>query len=281
MIRKSYTLQNKHKEDLLLDLRYDEGTREAPTIIIMHGFKGFKDWGFFPNLASRMTASGYATVCFNFTRNGIGSDLKNFTELDKFAENTYSHELADLETVLEAIKSGQIGNNIIDPEKLGIMGHSRGGAIAVLGVRDHQNDFQAMVTWSTISNLYRYSDDQIKHWESKGFIEIENSRTNQMMRLNKVFWDDLNKNKKRFDLIKAVKDIEIPSLFVHGVEDTSVSPSESEELHDNCNAYSKRLELIEGANHTFGIKHPFESDTTEYETACTLTEHWFDNNFMI
>ena len=281
MIRKSYTLQNKFNEDLLLDLRYDEGTREAPTIIIMHGFKGFKDWGFFPNLASRLTDSGYATICFNFTRNGIGNDLTNFTELDKFAENTYSHELADLETVLEAVKSGAIGKHIVDPERLGLMGHSRGGAIAIMAARDHHDDFKALVTWSSISNLYRYSNDQIKQWENNGFIEIENTRTNQKMRLNKVFWDDLNKNKKRFDLLKAVEDIEIPSLFVHGEEDTSVPPSESEELHDNCSAYSKRLELIEGANHTFGIKHPFDTETTEYETACTLTEHWFDNNLVM
>ncbi len=281
MIRKSYTLQNKSNEYLLLDLRYDEGTRDAPTIIIMHGFKGFKDWGFFPNLASRLTDSGYATICFNFTRNGIGSDLNVFTEFNKFADNTCSHELADMEIVLEAVKAGTIGKHIVDPERLGLVGHSRGGAIAILGAREHQDDFQALVTWSSISNLYRYSDDQIKQWQGKGFIEIQNSRTNQMMRINKVFWEDLNKNKKRFDLLKAVEDIEIPSLFVHGEEDTSVPPSESEELHENCSAYSKRLELIEGANHTFGIKHPYDSDTLEYETACTLTEHWFDNNLII
>ena len=158
MIRKSYTLQNKHNEDLLLDLRYDEGTRDAPTIIILHGFKGFKDWGFFPNLASRMTDSGYATVCFNFARNGIGNDLNNFTKLDKFAENTYSHELADMEIVLEAIKSGSIGKNIIDSEKLGLLGHSRGGAIAILTAREREEDFQALVTWASISNLFRYSE---------------------------------------------------------------------------------------------------------------------------
>lgn len=281
MIRKSYTLQNKFNEDLLLDLRYDEGTRDAPTIIIMHGFKGFKDWGFFPNLASRMIDSGYATVCFNFTRNGIGSDLKTFTELDKFAENTYSHELADMEIILEAIKSGSIGKNIIDPEKLGLLGHSRGGAIAIMTAREHEDEFQALVTWASISNLYRYSDGQIKQWEKKGYIEIENARTNQMMRINKTFLNDLKKNKKRFNLLKAAEDIEIPSLFVHGDQDTSVPHSESEELLENCSAYSKRLELIEGADHTFGIKHPFNSDTAEYETACTLTEHWFDNNLML
>ena len=81
--------------------------------------------------------------------------------------------------------------------------------------------------------------------------------------------------------LKAAEGIEIPSLFIHGDQDTSVPHSESEALVEKCNAYSKRLELIEGANHTFGIKHPFENDTDEYETACTLTEHWFDNNLML
>ncbi|MEJ2055758.1 MAG: alpha/beta fold hydrolase [Calditrichaceae bacterium] len=281
MIRKSYTLHNKSNEDLLLDLRYDEGTRDAPGIIIMHGFKGFKDWGFFPNLAGRMTASGYATICFNFSRNGIGSDLNNFTEPDKFANDTYSHQLADAETVLEAVKSGAIGKNIIDPEKLGILGHSRGGAIAILTARNHEDDFQALVTWSSISNLFRYSEEQIKQWEKQGYIEIENARTKQMMRINKTFWDDLNKNRKKYDIIEAVKEVEIPSLFVHGDQDTSVPYSESEALEENCSAYSKRMELIEGANHTYGIKHPFENETDAYETACTLTEHWFDNNFML
>jgi uncharacterized protein len=281
MIRKSLTLQNKSNEDIIIDLRFDEGTKDAPTIIIVHGFKGFKDWGFFPDLGRRLTGSGYATLCFNFSRNGIGSDLNKFTRLDKFAENTYSHELEDLEIILEAIKTGKVGKNIIDTESLGILGHSRGGAIAILAAHQHPDDFKALVTWSSISNLYRYSEEQIAQWGKEGFIEIENSRTKQMMRINKTLWDDLQKNKKRFDLLKAAGDIEIPSLFVHGENDTSVPLSESEALHENCGAYSKRLEIIENATHTFGIRHPFESITPEYETACYLSEHWFDNNMIL
>jgi pimeloyl-ACP methyl ester carboxylesterase len=281
MIRKSLTLQNKSNEDIAIDLRFDEGTKDAPTIIIVHGFKGFKDWGFFPDLGRRLTDSGYATICFNFSRNGIGSDLQKFSQLVKFAENTYSQELEDLEIILEAVKTQKIGKNIIDPESLGILGHSRGGAIAVLTAKNHPDDFKALVTWSSISNLYRYSDDQIKQWEKDGFIEIENTRTKEMMRINKTFWEDLQINKSKYDVLKAVEDIEIPSLFVHGENDTSVPLSESESLHDNCGAYSKRLEVIENANHTFGIRHPLESITPEYETACYLSEHWFDNNMIL
>lgn len=281
MIRKSITLQNKFNEDLLLDLRYDEGTRDAPTIIIAHGFKGFKDWGFFPDLCRRLNDSGYASICFNFSRNGIGKDPHNFTELDKFAENTCSHELADLEVILKAIKTESIGKRIINPEQLGLLGHSRGGAIASITAQRHPNDFLALVTWSSIANLFRYSEEQIKAWGENGYIEVENSRTKQIMRLNKSFWDDLTKNQTKFDLLKIIGKVEIPSLFIHGAEDTSVPVTESETLHQHSGAYLKRLEIIEEANHTFGIRHPFDTPTPEYETACYLTEHWFDSNLLI
>lgn len=281
MIRKSITLKNNSNENIYMDLRYSEGSINAPAVIIVHGFKGFKDWGFFPDLGRKLTDSGYVTICFNFSRNGIGLDLQNFTELDKFAENNYSHELADLEVILEAIKSSQIGKRIINPEKLGVIGHSRGGAIAILCAAEHNEDFQTLITWSSISNIFRFSDEQVEQWNSRGYIEVENSHIKKTMRINSGFLDDLNNNKKRFDLIKSVKQIDIPSLFIHGGGDSSVPASESENLYRNCESSIKRLELLEGAGHTFGIQHPFNSQTPDYETVCDLTEHWLDSYLNI
>lgn len=281
MIRKCISLKNKSGEDIILDLCYDEGTREAPTILILHGFKGFKDWGFFPDLSRAFTRSSYVTLCLNFSRNGIGPDPQRFTELEKFAENTYSHELDDVAAVLKAIKSEQIGKRIINPERIGLLGHSRGGAMALLTALENKTDIKAVVTWSAISHLNRFSPEQIEQWNNDGYIEVENSRTKQMMRLNKSFWDDLNKHKKRFDLLKKIENLEAPALFIHGSEDTSTPPSESETLYENCGSTSKRLEIIEGANHTFGVKHPFESRTPHYETVYDLTEYWFDSHLNI
>ncbi len=281
MIRKSYTLKNHDNEDIHIDIQYREDARNAPTVIIVHGFKGFKDWGFFPDIARRLASSGYVTLTFNFSRNGIGLDPSQFTELDKFADNTYSHELNDLKCIIEAIKSGEIGSRIIDPERLGLIGHSRGGAIALLTAIEMSEDIQVLVTWSTVSNLFRFSDDQIREWEENGVLSIENKRTKQMMPINKIFWDDLNKNKTRFDLIKAAEKLEIPTLFIHGLEDTSVPAAESEELFENCQADVKRLELLEDTGHTFDIRHPIVTLTPAYETVCDLTEHWLDNYLNI
>ncbi len=281
MVRKVYHIKNRYNEDIALDLRFEEGSRDVPTILILHGFKGFKDWGFFPDLGRRLTHSGYATVCFNFSRNGIGTTPEVFSELDKFAENSYSHELEDVQAVLHAIKEEKIGKNIIDREKLGILGHSRGGAVALLSVREFEEAFLAVTTWASVGNLYRYSDEQIKLWKERGYIEIENARTKQVMRINKSFWDDLQANKNRFDLHKTVAEIEIPALFIHGAEDSSVSPRESEELFEKCSSFQKKLEIIESAGHTFGIRHPFEIPTPEYELAVSLTENWFDRHLNV
>ena len=113
MMRKSFTLLNREKEIIRGDLHYRSGIRDAPTIIICHGFKGFKNWGFFPVLAERLAEDGYVAVTFNFSRNGIGSDMQNFTELDKFAKNTLSHELADLGIVTDNIYKRKIGNSVL------------------------------------------------------------------------------------------------------------------------------------------------------------------------
>lgn len=281
MIRKTIHIQNNSNEDINIDLRHREDAREAPAIIIVHGFKGFKNFAFFPDLSDRLAMAGYVTITPNFSRNGIGYDFNTFENLDKFAQNTVSHELNDLQTIIDQVKEQKIAKKTIDLDRLALLGHSKGGGISILKAAELGDDIKCMVTWGSVNSFFRFSNEQIKQWEKKGVIEIENGRTKQMMPINKTFWDDLNKNKKQFDILNAVKKIENPSLFIHGDSDETVSHNESETIHDNCSAYVKRLELVEGAGHTFGISHPFNFPTDEYQTACLLTENWFDNYLNI
>ena len=277
MIRKTFHIPNKSNEPINIDLRHREDAHESPAIVIVHGFKGFKNWGFFPDLAERLTMAGYVTITPNFSRNGIGYDYNTFEKLDKFAENSHSHEMEDLQMVIDQIKNEKIGKRVIDIERLALFGHSRGGGTAILKAAELGDDIKCLITWASLSTFFRYDNGQIEQWKKEGYIEIANSRTKQMMRMNKSYWDDLNKNKNRFDILKAAEKLENPSLFIHGKADETVSFKDSEQLHENCAAYVKRLELIENTGHTFGIPHPIEKPTEEYLTAVELTEHWLDN----
>lgn len=44
------------------------------TLVICHGYKGFKDWGMFPYIAKELSEH-LDVVTFNFSHNGIGENL--------------------------------------------------------------------------------------------------------------------------------------------------------------------------------------------------------------
>jgi dienelactone hydrolase len=280
MLRRSFTLTNSNEELLRGDLRHREDAKNAPAIIICHGFKGYKDWGFFPLLAESLASAGYVAITFNFSRNGLGADLQNFTELEKFARNTYSHELDDLKCVIDCIANKTLGKGLIDLEKLGLMGHSRGGAIAILHA-SKDNRIQTLVTWSAIATVDRYSQEEIDKWEKNGYIEIENKRTKQMMRINSDLLLDIRENKESLNILNAASKLEIPALIVHGDMDESVNSNETEQIFEHITAPSKELMIIEGATHTYGISHPMESISEQFTTVLDLTESWFDRYLNI
>ena len=76
----------------------EENLKTAPAIFLVHGFKGFKDWGFGPYAAS-IFGRNFFVVTFNFSHNGVGESLTDFDELEKFA---YS------KAIISDIKSSKI-----------------------------------------------------------------------------------------------------------------------------------------------------------------------------
>ena len=71
-------------------------------LVVCHGFKGFKDWGFFPAVCDELAMRiGCPVLSFNFSGSGVGSDLGTFSDREAFATNTFSREVADLDAVLD------------------------------------------------------------------------------------------------------------------------------------------------------------------------------------
>jgi len=275
MLHKNISVMNLDSEIIRAELYYRNSTKDAPIIIICHGFKGFKNWAFFPFIAESLAQSDYIALTFNFSRNGIGADLQNFTELDKFEKNTYTHEINDLKCIIDAVASGEIGKGLINPEKIGLIGHSRGGGIALLHA---QNDarIKSLVTWSAMASVERYSAEQIKLWKSQKYLEFENKRTGQIMRVGIDLLEDIQKNKNQLNIPAAAEKIDTPTLVIHGQSDESVPVAESQIIFDHLASSSKELLLIEEGSHTFGARHPMESMPEELETVFELTESWFD-----
>jgi dienelactone hydrolase len=279
MVKKSnFIIQNKSGAKIYTDIYSKiEQEGERPLVIFSHGFKGFKDWGGFPYMLEKIADAGFFCVSFNFTFNGIGeTNQTEFTRLDLFAQNTFTKELDDLETVIEYFYSNS-GKYNIDKEKIGIIGHSRGGGISIIKSCENKK-IKCLITLASVSCLDRYSEEHKKKWREKGYFEVLNTRTNQVMRLNSALLDDIENNKERLDILNAVNNLKIPFLIVHGKEDLSVKFKEAKALYNSSNKNLTELFTAENTGHTFGVVHPFQGTTKAFETVIGKIKDFLKKN---
>lgn len=255
----------------------NEGRFSGDSIIFVHGFKGFKDWGFGPYLADYFANEGFFTITFNFSHNGIGESISEFSELDKFAKNTISREVRELNEIISAFRNDYFEKG--SKGKLGLIGHSRGGAVSILSAAQ-RNDVNAVALWASISNLDRYSERQKIEWRKKGVFEVLNTRTNQIMRLGIELLDDIEKkSESSLSIEKAIKNLNKPLLIAHGDQDLAVKINEAEEIYGWSDKSNTEFFKLFGTGHTFDITHPFAGSNEKFEKLLNKTSFFFKNNF--
>ena len=250
-----------------------------PVILFLHGFKGFKDWGAFPDACEELAREGFVVVSFNFSLNGVGEGMMEFDEPELFARQTLSSDLKDVGVIIDAIKQKKIESDkvILDTDRFGILGHSRGGHTAVAAAAEYSN-IQCLVTWNAVADYNeRWSSEMIADWEQKGFTEIKNSRTGEVLKVSKEVYDDALKHADKLMAIRRIQELHIPTLFVAAKKDEAVPFSDSESLFRKSPADDKEIRIIANAGHTFNISHPFEEEDfpPEFSEALAFTEGWF------
>jgi len=243
------------------------------TVVLCHGFKGFAHWGFFPYLAQTLAENGLTAITFDFSGSGIGPDRESFTEPGNFAGNTLSREQEDLENLVDYARRRKLIEG-----KFGLFGHSRGGGTAILFSAGTDHNVSSLVTWSSISYPNRWSSEDVITWRRQGYVDVTNSRTGQIMRLDTDLLDDVELHgKTKLDIEAAARKIKVPWLIVHGTGDETVPSSEAEKLHSLSPGVST-LRLIKGANHGFDAKHPLGEAPPVLEKVVLETIKFFVRN---
>ncbi|MCW8850995.1 MAG: alpha/beta hydrolase [Melioribacteraceae bacterium] len=274
----NYTYITSDNESLNITTYGNSNLINGNCIIFVHGFKGFKDWGFGPYLAKSIATSGNFVITFNFSHNGVGENSVEFDELEKFANNTYSREINEVAEIVKAYKGGFFGIPN-EKAKIGLLGHSRGGGIAITSASNFQ-DIDALVTWSAIAKFDRFTDRQKSEWKKNGYLEMLNSRTKQLMRLNKVLLEDIEENSRTLlNIENSLKNLDKPYLIIHGDQDLAVPIEEAETIYTWSNKARTELFKISGTGHTFDIKHPFEGTSTAFERVLQKTINFFNQHF--
>lgn len=270
--KKTFILDGQTSKPIVTDVFFDVTYQPKPIVIFCHGYKGFKDWGAWNLVAEKFAEAGFFFIKFNFSHNGgTVDDPIDFPDLKAFAEDNFTKQLLDLESVIDWIITTKEFVREANVTAVNLLGHSRGGGIVLLKASSNPH-IKKVTTWGGVSDFAsRFpTGDELQKWKEEGVRYVKNGRTGQMMPHNYQFYEDFRANEDIFDLKRAVRRLHIPQMIVHSKDDETVSVSHAKQLH-KWNSKSK-LYLVESGGHTFGSKHPWEAEALP-EALGKITQH--------
>lgn len=197
---------------------------KAPAVVVLHGWGGNAEM-MLP-LTGPLHAAGYALLLIDARSHGR-SDLDTFSSLPRFAE-----DLAEASAWLRRQPS-------IDPERIGVIGHSVGAAAGLL-YASRQRDLAAVVSIAAFSHpalmMRRWLKFRhIPYWPLGAYI---------LFYVQQVIGH-------RFDAIAprhTISQTECPVLLAHGTADAMVPVSEAHEIYAKRPGEQVKLLLMPGSH---------------------------------
>lgn len=219
----------RNKQGERIDYTLHAGAPGSKNIVVLgHGVTGNKDRPFVVALAQGLEKAGLNALRISFSGNGASEG--------KFTDSHISKEVADLGSVLDALKGWNVG----------YIGHSMGGAVGVL--RTSTDDrIQFLVSLAGMVHTKQFAEREFGMVSpGKG-----NMWDDEACPLSQEYMDDL----RTLDtLVENARHIKVPWLLVHGTEDDVVFPQDSLDIFAQANQPVSLLQL-KGSNHVFAGAH--------------------------
>lgn len=261
-LKVNFKVYPEHGRAFTADASYIQNNAPKPVVVFTHGFKGFKDWGHFNLLAKYFAEAGYIFIKFNFSHNGTSvEDDTDLHDMEAFGNNNFCLELDDLKAVLDELHQpdGPVQQEEMDLAHIYLIGHSRGGGSVILKAAEDTR-IKAVATWAGVNNFnQRWDELELEPWKKEGVQWITNARTGQKMPLYYQIVENYQANTHRLEIPKVIRNMKQPLLILHGEEDETLPVQMAHDLHTWKE--DAELQFIPAADHSFGGKHPYESDT--------------------
>lgn len=230
-----------------------DGEGPFPAVVMNHGHGGGRqEGGGFARLAKALADAGILTIRMDFP--GSGDSKESFTE--GYLSNMISDSNASLAYML--------ANYPVDPARLGILGYSMGGRIALTIGASADSPYKAMGLLAPSADpgkglLLFFAGSEAEYERlyaeassDKGYADYT-TQYGQQQKLSKQWFDELLASKP-LENIGAYKGA---MLVVHGDKDVVIKPAENEAVVAAYPAAS--IVLVPDADHGYG----FYSDQPE------------------
>jgi len=199
----------KNKKGLTLAAIYEGQDKNAPVVVLCHGYGSGKDKDSTKGLAKKLVSAGLCVYRFDFT--GCGESGGKLSQL------TPDRGQDDLNSAVKGLGR----------TKFALYGSSFGGytsliyastnPVSALGLKAPVSDYPAVM-------------------KAKG-----NEKENRAL--------DFTDEAYKYDIYKLAGNISSPTLIVHGDSDTDVPIAQSQKLLMSLSSKEKELKVIPGAGH--------------------------------
>ena len=263
----AFTITNEHGLEILGD-RHAPGGEPVACALLLHGFKGYKDYGFLPLLAHDLCARGVLVHRFNFSTSGMTSDTETFARPDLFELDTWTRQVGDVRRVVRAVREGEIAGRDLP---LFLIGHSRGGATALLSAGRHRDELglAGVATINAVDRCCRMSDADQRAMLQRGYTITQSSRTKQDLRIDAGWLREQLASPMEHDVLLQGSRCGLPACVLHADADDAVEISAGEAIAHKLNA---PLIVLENANHVLNMPNPSEISATRSPSLLKTTD---------
>ena len=240
-------------------------------LLICHGFKGYKDYGFLPQLAEAAAGAGLIAHRFNFSHSGMTRRVETFERPDLFEQDTWSKQVFDLHAVARAAWRGEIAGAGLP---MVWFGHSRGGDAVLLAASGNlasamgrqlvEGDGEVvqpvgLVLAAAPSKATNLDADQRALVRRVGRIASPSARTGQELYIGRPWVEQIEAHPQAHDPVQAAAAVDCPVLIVQGGGDETVPVDAARQLAE-ASGDRGRLVVIDRASHTFDAPNPLPLD---------------------
>jgi len=270
---------NRHGEPLYNTVTLPQCAEKMPILLILHGFKGFRNYSFLPWIAQIASTHNVISIRMCFSRNGMKNTSWWVQDVEAFASNTISREVDDVHDIISLINTDNAYEDVREHwnGKLYLIGHSRGGGIAQIVSRElHTAGADVLVrtlVLNSVGTWRRWTPRQRAAWEAGDGMSFRNERTQQVLRMDLTYAVDVENNADRLSLINAAQVCGDTLAFVHAEADLTVPLSEIKTLIASSGTTAP-LFVISNTTHTLGMTHPVERLTKGFISAVDVGFSW-------
>jgi len=240
---------------------------KSPLVVLAHGHGGTRhEAGGFTRIADDLASAGVATIRMDFS--GCGDSVESFTE------NNLTNMLADVSNSL----SFAIDKMSIDADRIGILGFSMGGRVAILAAENNPQ-YRVMVTWAPAGSNHadsmvdflggQQAFEQKKALAAKqGFVPFVTT-WGQHQKLGLQWFADNEASTP----LSAVESFTGELLVVYGDQDDVIAPHIPRSvINAATSARIAELVTIKGGDHGMGL---FNGNTRVTDEAVNSTVEFF------